>query len=249
MVGDVDNLATGFDERLQEVEAYLELLQNLETQTRAGPPRVGSGAVTPQQQRILYSVVYLQLYNLVEATITRCVDGFSNAAADGVRRPGALSIELRREWVRHVARTHVELSHEKRLKGALDLCEYLIEASPIQPFTIAKGGGGNWDDSQIAAISKRLGLQLQVGPAATTGVKRPFRNEQGALVYIKKLRNDLAHGTVSFAECGEGITVQELRELTDRTALYLRDVVNFFSASIAACDFWLPEDRPAGVSA
>jgi hypothetical protein len=247
----VDELGTSFRERLQEVETHLDFLQHLETETQDGPPRVGQGgaAVTPQQQRILYSVVYLQLYNLVEATITRCIDTFSSIAVDGNRGPGALSDKLRREWVRYVARTHVDLNYENRLNGALDLCQTLLTGRPVLPFKIDKGGGGNWDDQQIANISSRLGLNLHVSQAVMTGVKQPFKNDQGALVFIKSLRNDLAHGKVSFAECGEGITVDELRELKDRTARYLQEVVAVFETSIAAHEFLRPEDRPAGAPA
>ena len=79
-------LTRAFEERLQEIEAYLDLLATLEDQIRSGPPRIGEAIVTSQQQKILYSSVYVQIYNLVEATITWCVEGVCAAAADPTAR-------------------------------------------------------------------------------------------------------------------------------------------------------------------
>ncbi|TAD88983.1 MAG: hypothetical protein EA000_06035, partial [Oscillatoriales cyanobacterium] len=109
-----------------------------------------------------------------------------------------------------------------------------------------KGGGGNWDDEEIYKLSKRLGLSLNISRDANRAVKQPFRDDKGALSLIKSFRNKLAHGNLSFAESGNNITVSDLRDLTERTALYLREVVNCFKLSIDAHEFLMPEKRPKG---
>jgi hypothetical protein len=236
-----------FQERLQEIETYLDLLQALETQVQVGPPRIGElgPTITVQQQRILYSSVYLQLYNLVEATITRCIDAVSTAITEkGPWLPDDLSANLRREWVRFVARTHIELNYENRLESALALCEHMVQALPVTTFNVDKGAGGSWDDNKIQDISARLGLSLRVSNRVYSDIKRPFRNEQGPLAFIKNLRNNLAHGSLSFSECGEGVTVRDLQDLKDRTAVYLREVVDSFQVFIDAYEFLLPDRRP-----
>lgn len=243
----MDDFSQTFRERLEEIDAYLDLLEAIEVDIRHGPPRIGqtSHVISVQQQRILYSSVYLQLYNLVESTVTRCVEAVTNAVAEtGTWKPGDLSDDLRREWVRYVARTHTELNYENRLGAALTLCEHLIHSLPISNFQVEKGGGGNWDDKAIQQITDRLGLSLNINQAIYSNIKRPFKNDKGALAFIKELRNDLAHGSLSFAECGEGVTVNELRDLKSRTALYLQEVVSSFKASIDAYMFLQPEQRP-----
>jgi MAE_28990/MAE_18760-like HEPN len=242
----MDQLSQAFEDRLQEIEVYLDLLDSLEKQMQGGAPRFSEDGftVTVQQQRILYSSTYLQLYNLVESTITGCVEAISLAANH--RPPNALSTELRREWVRFIARTHIELNYENRLQSAMDLCDHLVQSLPVSAFKVEKGSGGNWDDNAIEKISERLGLSLRVSRSAYQGVKQRFRNDQGALTFIKTLRNDLAHGSVSFAECGEGITVSDLRNLKEVTANYLREVVTFFNSYIEAHEFLLPGRRPIG---
>ncbi|MDO4232301.1 MAG: MAE_28990/MAE_18760 family HEPN-like nuclease [Lautropia sp.] len=241
------NLDTGFQERLAEVEAYLEFLTMIEAQTRQGPPRIEGAEhpITSQQQRILYSSVYLQLYNLVEATMSRCIEAVSEAAANNAQcKPFDLNESMRREWVRVTARTHTELTPENRLDKALQLCEHLVNSLPIGVFKIDKGGGGNWDDAEIEAFSKRLGLDLVVSKPVYRAIKQPFRDDLGPLALVKQLRNNLAHGSISFAQCADDVTVERLVELKDRTVNYLKEVVNCFTRYIDDFGYLLSDRRP-----
>ncbi len=243
----MSDLVQFFENRLQEIEAYLNLLDDIEKQVQSGPPQLGtSGSViTVQQQRILYSSVYLQLYNLVEATVTRCLEAMTEAVAEkGLWRPGELSENLRKEWVRAIARTQEELNSQNRLETALILFNHLTQSLPINDFEITKGSSGNWDDKEIEDISDRLGLKLTIPPTIYKNVKKFIRNDQGVLEVIRKLRNDLAHGKLSFEECGNGVTVSDMRNFAEWTSQYLREVVNSFKLAIDAYEFLLPQHRP-----
>jgi hypothetical protein len=241
----MDQLTQTFEERLQEIEAYLDLLEVLERQVQKGPPRIGDAAITAQQQKILYSSVYLQLYNLVEATVTWCIDAVVAAAADKGRwRPADLVESLRREWVRSTARTHLELNQDHRLEAAVTLCEHLVQALPLVDWSVDGGRRGNWADEEIKNITTRLGCELHISNDVYKGIKRPIREDKGSLVLVRYLRNKLAHGSLSFTECGDGVTVVDLRDLKDRTARYLREVVAAFRSYIDGYEFLIPARRP-----
>ena len=239
----MDPLDQAFEERLQEIEVYLDLLEHLEQQVAIGPPRIGSSAITTQQQKILYSSVYLQLYNLVEATITWCIDAVCNAATNNARwKPSDLAALVRREWIRSTARTHLELTAENRLESAVELCDHLINALPLLKFTMERRS--NIDDLVIQQIAERLGLEMRLSQEALRSVKQPVRDDKGPLALVKDLRNRLAHGSLSFSECGEGVTVPDLRELKARTVIYLREVIAGFRAYIESYEYLDPARRP-----
>jgi hypothetical protein len=241
----MQDLLQKFEGRLQEIEAYLRLLDVIEKQVQDGVPRIGETiSISVDQQKILYSSVFLQLYNLIEATITNCVDGIANAVTKNGSKPNDLSEDIRREWIRFMARTHTDLNFENRLKETLSLCEHLIQSRPVSDFKIEKGQGGNWDDLAIQDICKRLGLPLTIESDIASSIKRPFKNDQGSLIYIKTLRNDLAHGSLSFVECGANVTVSDLQDLKDRTVSYLRAVVKLFQNFIDTYEYLLPQQRP-----
>jgi hypothetical protein len=124
----------------------------------------------------------------------------------------------------------------------------LVGALPVSGFKVEKGGG-SWDDEAIEKIAGRLGFDLRVSQETYSAIKRPFRDDLGPLQLIKKLRNSLAHGSISFAECGENLTVGELRDLVERTAKYLREVVGAFRAYIDGGHFILVEKRRPAVPA
>lgn len=242
----MDTLKETYEERLQEIDAYLDLLDALERQTQHGPPIIGGGPITAQQQKILYSAVYLQLYNLVEATVTWCLEAVCAAAAkDGRWRPSDLSAELRREWVRTTAKTHAGLNAENQLKKAVECCDHLIQSLPIMEWKLDRRGGGSWDDHAIEEMTDRLGCKVCLSDDVRKGVTQKIRDDKTALALVKDFRNRLAHGSLSFTECGDGVTVSELRQIKNWTGDYLRAVVNSFSDYIATHEFLVPASRPA----
>ena len=238
-------LKQAFEDRLEEIETYLDLLEAIERLVRDGPPRIGETPITVQQQKILYSSVYLQLYNLVEATLTWCMEAVASVTSDGGGwLPRDLSDHVRREWVRTIARTHMDLNEDNRLKSAVEMCDRLIQALPVVAWTMDRRGAGSWDDDQIEAVTARLGCELRISADVYSRIKRKIRDDKPPLVLIKDIRNRLAHGSLSFGECGDGHTVVDLREIKQRTALYLREVIAAFQSYLDTHEFLVPARRP-----
>ncbi|MDM9601064.1 MAE_28990/MAE_18760 family HEPN-like nuclease [Pseudomonas shirazica] len=243
----MENLRDTFKERLDEVDSYIDFLLELDKHSKNGPPRL-EGACSPisvTQQRILYSGVFLHLYNLVESTMTMCIDAVARAAySDKKLRPGDLADTLKREWVRSFARTHTDMASDKRLDSAIKLCQHLVDSLPIPEFTIEKGGGGNWDDDAIEQMTERLGFKLKVNRSVYRGVKSPFRDDLGPLALVKSLRNKLAHGAISFSESVGSLDVGRLSDLKNKLVDYLREVIRCFSEFISAHEYLCPRKRP-----
>ncbi|OAI01942.1 hypothetical protein A1353_17515 [Methylomonas methanica] len=242
----VAELSRAFEERQAEVSTYIDFLKSLEEASTRGAPKLENVdyVISTDQQKILYSSVYLQLYNLVESTIARCLEAVSSAATtSGALYAKDLSDSLRSEWVKGIAQTHKELNLDNRFKAAMELCDHLINNRPINALPIARGGG-NWDEIAIENISERIGFCLNVSQPVYRGIKRQYKDGLGALGAIKKYRNDLAHGSISFIECANEITVTDLEGLTDNTTAYLREVIHNFVAYIEGFNYLAPDRRP-----
>nr|WP_244981526.1 MAE_28990/MAE_18760 family HEPN-like nuclease [Corallococcus exercitus] len=242
-------MRTDFEERVVEVDAYIDLVSSIEHSIQAGVPliKTRSGAskvVEPMQQKLLCAGVYLHLYNLVEATVSRCIAAVERAATESAAwNVGDLSAELRGEWVRSMAKTHENLSVESRLDAALNLCNHLVRMLPVR-LSISQGGGGNWDDEEIFRFTKRIGVPIRFTPETQRGVKQPIRNDKGAMQLVRHLRNKLAHGELSFSECGEGLTAADLTKIKDCTVVYLSEVIDCYEGFLTRFEYVVPEKRP-----
>lgn len=240
-------LKGAFLERAGEIEAYLQLLDAVEAEVQSGTPRFQStgAAITAQQQHILYSSVFVQLYNLVESTVVSCLDAVTESALRSETwGPADLNERLRREWVRVMARTHVDLTYENRLESALALCDYFIDSLPVTAFKMDKGGGGSWDDFAIEDVAKRLGFTVSVDRSIYSAVKRKIKDDLGPLGLVKKQRNSLAHGSLSFTECGQEQTVAELRAIAKVVIDYLDGAIGCFEAFLNSYEYLVPAKRP-----
>lgn len=218
-----------FHERRDEVTAYIELIKNIDQTRQRGTFAFAADqvSISPLQQQILYANVFVQLYNLVEATITRCLDELHAAAIAG-HTPADLAPPILREWVRSKAGTHTDRAHERRLDAAVDLARHLIETLPVDPFKIESGGGGNWDDRKIEKIAVRIGCQLGIDSCVRENAKRHVRDELGSLQLVRDLRNRLAHGLMSFGECGADMTASDIEAIASAVLDYLDAVVKGF---------------------
>jgi len=243
----VNSLKDLYTQRVEEIETYLELLDTIDREIKEGrsPTIEVMSVITVTQQRMLYASFYLQLYNLVEATVSYCLDALSSAMVQEHKwYPADLSPNFRKEWVRTVAKTH-HIKDETRLNGALEMFEQLVQSKPIPtPFHFDMKQNGNWDDEAIRKTSEKLGLRLTFRADVEANIKRPYRDDKRPLEFVKHLRNRLAHGNISFTECGSTTTVADLHELKRSTVEYLNDVVASFASFIESQGFISQDKRP-----
>ena len=239
------NVLSFLNDRYSEIDDYLSLIDALDTSVQSGPPSIGEQRVTAKQQKILHSSVYLQLYNLIEATVTFSLDEICNVAIVQQQcKPGDLNESLRKEWVRSMAQPFKSKNPENRLKDAVRMCNHLTDSLPISEFEIEKGGGGNWDDNQIQGLASRIGCELSFTPETFSSVKRPVRDDLGPIGLVVSLRNRLAHGSISFEECGQSDTASELRAIAEIVIKYLREFATAIEQFVSAKHYLKEELRP-----
>jgi len=235
------DLRSSFDDRLEEVDAYLDFLGKVEDGYSFTKDKSFRELVTIQQRRILYSSFYLQLYGLIESTVAFCISYLTKIVMDGKYIPCQFNKSIQREWVRFVADTGSGLSEETRLDKACGLCYAFIEE--VKMFDIKLGRGGNWDDSKIEELSKLLGMNLKISKGKYRAIKIRGRDGDSPMMSVRKLRNKLSHGSISFSDCAESIVFSDLCEIRNAVVGYLKEFIISFEEYISNGDFLDSETR------
>ncbi|MCL6360675.1 hypothetical protein EXT49_11630 [Pectobacterium polaris] len=224
---------TTFNDRVNEIESYYSFLLFLDQGITLGTTTISmannSFPVSPLLKKNLFANIYLHLYNLVESTVTLLLKAaerkiISDVSINGIN---VLNSDIQALWIRYIAGTHDILPPEKRLEKALDMCGYFLQQLPFN-LEISKGGGGNWDNENIRLLAKRLGVNLTIPRAINSLIKVPVKDGKGPIQIITTTRNKLAHGEISFSECGEDLTIVMVRKLIDISVNYLEVVIDCF---------------------
>ncbi|MEG2566009.1 MAG: MAE_28990/MAE_18760 family HEPN-like nuclease [Acinetobacter sp.] len=224
---------TTFGDRIEEIETYYSFLVFLENGLSNGSTNLllndDRYIITPQLQKTVYANVYLHLYNLVESTVSLLLKAVEKKIQNDVRENGVIILkpEIRKQWIIYMTGTHETLVPETRLEKALTLCDHFIDNIPFE-LVIPKGGGGNWDNENIRLLAQRMGFSLTIPRSINTSVKRPVKDNRGVIQLITYTRNKLAHGEISFSECGNDLTLSGIEQLIEITKNYLDAVITCF---------------------
>lgn len=227
-----------FQERVEDIESYFELVSNIELAVGYGGAVFNVNGnqyrIKPEQQKIMYSGIYLHLYNLVESTVSMLIDAVERHASVGIN--GQLSVlteNMKKLYVKSVAAPFESISNDKRLEKALDLFDQVLNIKPIK-LKIPPGGGGNWDVAEIKRLSQSIGINIQLPRGINQRVSENFRDDKGPIRFIKDTRNKLAHGSLSFTECGDNHVASDFRRLIDIVKEYLSYVIQAYDDFISA---------------
>lgn len=236
-----------YNERISDIEAHFELIKNISDAAVNGgakfPVNDGQYTITTQQQKILFSSTYLQLYNLVESTVNQLMDAVARHSMQGIGGDLArLSEKVRDQYLRHVLRTSdISLTPENRLANAIKLLQQALGMADVE-IKIPRGGGGNWDLETIGNLNDRIGVVCILSQDIRAKLYRPFRDDNGPLRCIKVVRNNLGHGSISFAECGSGHSYSEFRTLIDIVKEYLEQLMDSYENYIDSQHYLLDEE-------
>lgn len=251
-------LLDDFNERKAEIESYIQLLEHIEATMREGSVVLNvrgekkasldqdgltpGYSITPTQQKIMYSCLYLQLYNLVEATVIGCINRLEAVVREEKIEDWLKLLPcLRRELVRAWAKQNANGADDNRVNAIQNLVDSIMQPGEMKFFILdKKRNGGNWDDKEIENLAKGIGMDLAFQQDIFKSAKKHIKerdlsqayNNFGGLELIKKFRNELAHGEVSFVQCGERLTLLDMKEVAKIAFDYLQELIKKFNAFI-----------------
>jgi hypothetical protein len=212
-----------FNDRVEEIGLYYNLLSNIITrEAQLVFPNEGDVRenLNVKVSSILKSSATLQLYNLVESTISNCLVEIHNSFTNDTLHYVNLSDDIQKLWVKFHYDYFKETSNEKdilhNLKVLIDT--WVTNTLPVtltyKEFTKYNQGGnfsGNLDSKEIRKLSEKYGIDFDV--------------KCDEIASVKSRRNKLAHGDVSFEEQGRQDSIEYMIVLKDKTVDYLTQFI------------------------
>lgn len=158
---------------------------------------------------ILKANTFLLLYNLVESTISNSIKAVINAVVDEHLTYEQLSENIKKLWIKHVVH---DVKDIHKFEGKIhELAQKLIDRELLILSHECINISGNIDAQKIRKIADQIGWEIS--------------SDGRELQTIKDKRNHLAHGEYTFVEIGKNLTINELKEIKDKTFIYLEDVL------------------------
>lgn len=174
------------------------------------------------------SGLLIHLYNIVEAVTTRTLDCVGSTVV--TERPKDWSAAVRKEWVRGAIWSGDDRIGEGAVNKLADISAALASGESPAAFKV-KGEPGSWDDNAIKKVADRLGCTLVLtNDVRRAAYERVYRDETTAMSHLAKRRNSIAHGSSTFEDGANDLTLDDLARMGERILPYLREVAESYRA-------------------
>jgi hypothetical protein len=210
---DIINL---FKERKKEVEIYFEHVKNAWSDNAHITFRDDSKTqhqikLSLDLKQILLANTFLLLYNLVECTISGALEAIYKDIKNQKVPYDKIKLNIQEEIISNI-KNNVNANDFVTVIG--DIAIDILEHHPKRN----KFFSGNVDARRIKGIAKKYGFSIDTDARET--------NDGAALVKVKDNRNDLAHGFISFKECGQDRSILEMEKIKNQSLLYIEQILN-----------------------
>lgn len=199
-----------YEDRKEEINFYFSIMVEMDANSR------NIKTINNHKfYKIMKSNFLLMLYNLVEACIVSgMMEIYENLKNDGCSYNSVIK-EIQILWsnykINEIYGPATERSaYENRVQ---QIIESIITNSPIVLTKDTLGISGNLDAKKIKAICDKHRIRYTL------------QNKGSSLEIVKRVRNDLAHGDVSFSECARDLPIDDLERIKDEVLIFLDDIL------------------------
>lgn len=204
-----------YQERIDEIELYFKALNDL-YQTQ--PQERELVFYNDDFLKILKANALIMIYNLVESSIM----GGILEIYDELKTSGYNYRDVRKEiqdiWFSFkFNQVYDKTAHYNSYRDkAAEIINSIIKNEPLEMDRKATDISGNLDADKIRQICRDHGITYTIESSCRGGV---------VLEDVKNKRNQLAHGTTSFAECGRYYAIDDLEKIKDETIIFLNGIL------------------------
>lgn len=203
-----------FTRRVEDIEATFNLLSfilKIESHKNTPLIHVESNSelyVTQEMQCALKAEFLILLYNIVESTIYDCLNTLYDSIADENLTFSDISQEIRNMWRTSLKRR----SNPNYLKTNLELKNFRVVFE-----SLAINISGSLDIRKIFEVFSKHGCNLD---------EANRKKYAESFLIVKNKRNSLAHGNISFSECGSFYMLSDLQKLKEDILNGLKEIVS-----------------------
>lgn len=199
-----------FEKRKNEILEYYSFIVKINNakllhEDKVYPIKIGIA-------KTMKSTVYLLLYNLVESIVSMCLSEIHQNINNNEINYSQFNDNIKGLYSDYFM--SLNKSKKKEFLEKISGHEFIeLDFTEIQG--VLKLFSGNLDKRKIFEISKRYDLKIK---SDMFGDK---------LLKVKSVRNDLAHGSISFSECCKDELIQSTKEVIDDVISFLEIYINF----------------------
>lgn len=204
-----------FEKRVAEIDLYFELLENLLKRDAklffANKKTHRIKSVDSELLKVMKANCFLLFYNLVESSIKQSLIYCYDTITSKGKQFHEFKDEIKAIWIKQGHQNFKEKSSQTILSLINELNNNIVNIT----FTESEISG-NLDGLKIRSFAEAIGFSSNVHYTTNNGVK---------LNEVKNKRNNLAHGDISFAECGRRYTYEDLELIKKQVVSYLRQIL------------------------
>lgn len=201
--------------RKNEVEEVLKFMRYFEADFTV--PDDADFSILSVKTSIKANVI-LMLYNAVESTVTSCLKKIHERIRNDRVIYTDLSYQLKKIMASYYGYSMDKAANiDAKMDIALQFADFVNSTSnfDVSYDDLTKKYqlySGNLDSKEINNVLKKYGVQ--------------FSEKCSELQTIKRDRNILSHGEMSFEEIGRELSIQQLQEMSNRTFCFLNKMID-----------------------
>lgn len=165
-------------------------------------------AITQEMQCAFKAEFLLLLYNIVESTTCDCLNSIYDAIIDDNLAFADVSTEIKKMWRNYL---------KKQKHPDADSDDTVLNPMKVKFGQLAISISGSLDYRKIVKVFRNHGCMVDDSKGEKYG---------HSFLIVKNRRNLLAHGNISFSECGSGYIYSDLKRFKEDILEYLDEVMN-----------------------
>lgn len=205
-----------FEKRAEEIEEYFKLLESFfEKEAILYFPNKRTHKykrLNPELEKVLKANCFLLLYNLIEASVKQSITEIYDQVTSKGLTYREVTSHFKELWIKENYKNFKDHGEKNIFQFISNIDEDVITID----FDPSKVISGNIDRRKIEFFSNKFGFSSRVHYSAGNGDK---------LHQVKMRRNSLAHGNISFSECGREFTYEDLCDIKKQVIRYMRQIL------------------------